>query len=276
MVGDRLAQVGIIYWSEARRAHPLPSQSRQPCHRAKLLWTTISGDLVVGLLTDRENLISCPSNQPPECVAVVVNQTCHFRTWCNGEIMTVVIVAMRAMLTRRPSADGTEDGRRCYEKFFEARTIPGLVPGRVGAHRGEFHTLAKIPMHSHGDKMALVCLHLRHVEDCTAAEAREKHYDALGGEACARFLRRKEQQEYDAHRREGEGAKSGPPAYKFLAIYEIVSIRRVAGGVRTTQPHTSPAGAGAAPKQRHRGTAAAQGSGSSSSSGEDEEEEWAP
>ena len=193
-----------------------------------------------------------------------------------GEIMTVVIVAMRAMLTRRPSADGTEDGRRGYEKFFEARTIPGLVPGCVGAHRGEFHTLAKLPMHSHGDKMAVVCLHLRHVEDCTAAEAREKHYDALGGEACARFLRRKEQQEYDAHRREGEGAKSGPPAYKFLAIYEIVSIRRVAGGVRTTQPHTSPAGAGAAPKQRHRGTAAAQGSGSSSSSGEAEEEEWAP
>ena len=67
-----------------------------------------------------------------------------------------------------------------------------------------------------------------------------------------------------------------PPAYKFLAIYEIVSIRQVAGGVRTTQPHTSPAGAGAAPNQRHRGTAAAQGSGSSSSSGEAEEEEWAP
>ena len=169
-----------------------------------------------------------------------------------GEIMTVDIVAMRAMLTRRPNADGTEDGRQGYEKFFEARTIPGLVPGRVGTHRGEFHTLAKLPMHSHGDKMAVVCLHLRHVEDCTAAEAREKHYDALGGEACARFLRRKEQQEYDAHRREGEGAKSGPPSYKFLAIYEIVSITRVAGGVRTTQPHSAEAGAGETPEQRHQ------------------------
>ena len=34
-----------------------------------------------------------------------------------GEIMTVVIVAMKEMLTRRPNADGTEDGRQGYEKF---------------------------------------------------------------------------------------------------------------------------------------------------------------
>ena len=125
-------------------------------------------------------------------------------------------------MVTRPNADGTEIGRQGYEKFFEARTIPGLLPGCVGAHRGEFQTLAKVPMHSHGDKMAVVCLHLRHVEDCTAAEAREKHYDALGGEACIRFLHLKAQQEYDKHRREGEGKKSGPPAYQFLAIYEIV------------------------------------------------------
>jgi hypothetical protein len=56
-------------------------------------------------------------------------------------------------------------------------------------------------MHSHGDKMAIVHMHLRHVEDCTAATAREKHYDALGGEARVRFLRSKAQQEYDKHRR---------------------------------------------------------------------------
>jgi hypothetical protein len=58
-------------------------------------------------------------------------------------------------------------------------------------------------MHSHGDKMAIVHMHLRHVEDCTAVTAREKHYDALWGEACCRFLRTKAQQEYDKHRRKG-------------------------------------------------------------------------
>ena len=54
--------------------------------------------------------------------------------------------------------------------------------------RGDLYTL-----HSHGDKMGIVRLYLRHVEDCTAATARERHYDALGGEACARFLRSKAQ-----------------------------------------------------------------------------------
>jgi len=81
-----------------------------------------------------------------------------------------------------------------------------------------------------GDKMALVHLHLRHVEDCTAATARGKHYDALGGEACARFLRMKERQEYDKHRKthkDNTGKAPAPPAYQDLAIYEIVSIQRV-------------------------------------------------
>jgi len=76
---------------------------------------------------------------------------------------------------------------------------------------------------SHGDKMALVHMHLRHVEDCTAATAREKHYDALRekhydarrGEACCRFLRTKAQQEYDKHRwvcKDNEGKKATPLA----------------------------------------------------------------
>jgi len=53
------------------------------------------------------------------------------------------------------------------------------TPGVEGGHRGEIRTLAKLPMHSHGDKMAIVHMHLRDVEDCSAATAREKHYDAL-------------------------------------------------------------------------------------------------
>jgi hypothetical protein len=30
--------------------------------------------------------------------------------------------------------------------------------------------------------------------------------------------------------KDNEGKKATPPAYQFLAIYEIVSIKRVAGG----------------------------------------------
>jgi hypothetical protein len=108
-------------------------------------------------------------------------------------------------------------------------------------------------MHSHGDKMALIHLHLRHLEDCTAATAREKHYDTLGG-ACARFLRMKEKQEYDKYRqthKDNTGKAPAPPAYQYLAI------QRVAGGVRTTQPHSEtkkrPLGTGAG-EQRASGT----------------------
>jgi hypothetical protein len=53
-----------------------------------------------------------------------------------GDILTVVIVAMRAMLTRRSSVpDGTfpEADRRGYEKFCEARSIQGLSPQPLNA-----------------------------------------------------------------------------------------------------------------------------------------------
>jgi len=189
-----------------------------------------------------------------------------------ADVWTVVVVAMQAMLARRASAGDVasdEADRRGYEKFFEARSIPGLIPGVKGAHRGEFHTLAKMPMHSHGDKMVIVRLHLRHVEDCTAATAREKHYDALGGEACARFLRTKEKQEYNKHRqmnKDNKGKPPPPPAYQYLAIYEIVSIQRVAGGARTTQPHSEP-------KKRRRGTGAGEQRASGAGDSEESEEE---
>ena len=60
----------------------------------------------------------------------------------------------------------------------------------------------------------------------------------------------KERQEYDEHRqpRKGNtGQAPASPAYQYLAIYEIMSIQRVAGGVRTTQPHSET-------KKRPRGT----------------------
>jgi len=50
-------------------------------------------------------------------------------------------------------------------------------------------------------------------------------------------------QEYDKHRqmcKDNMGKVPAQPAYQFLAIYEIVSIKRVAGGIRTTQPHWDP------------------------------------
>ena len=193
-----------------------------------------------------------------------------------GDILTVGFVAMRAMLTRRSSVpDGTspEADRRGYEKFYEALSIPELIPGAEDGHRGEIHVLAKLPMHSHGDKMAIVHMHLRHVEDCAAVTAREKHYDALGGEAFCRFLRTKAKREYDKHRqmcKDNQGQEVTPAAYQFLAIYEIVSIKRVAGGIRTTQPHseTSTRSRGAAAdKQRASGR---------DDSEESEDEEWLP
>jgi len=73
------------------------------------------------------------------------------------------------------------------------------------------HALARIPIHSHGDKWVINLVHLRHVEDCAETVAREKYYDELGGEQCARFLGFKERQEYDKHRKnrsceeEGQG-----------------------------------------------------------------------
>ena len=38
--------------------------------------------------------------------------------------------------------------------------------------------------------------------------------------------------------RDNEGKKATPPAHQFLAIYEIVSFKLVAGGIRITQPHS--------------------------------------
>ena len=119
-----------------------------------------------------------------------------------GDILTVVIVAMQAMLTRRSGAsDGPfpEADRRGYQKLYEARSTSALIPGIEGAHRGEIYTLAKLPLHS---KMGIVRMHLRHIEDCTAATAREKHYSAL-----AWFLRLKAQQECPG----AGGAASGRP-----------------------------------------------------------------
>jgi len=85
-----------------------------------------------------------------------------------------------------------------------------------------------------------------------------KHYDALGGEACVRFLRTKAQQEYDKHRlmcKDDEGKVATPPAYQFLAIYKIVSIKRVAGGIRITQPHSESRKRPGAPGPVNRGPA---------------------
>ena len=193
-----------------------------------------------------------------------------------GDIWTVVIVAMQAMLTPRPGVpDGTPApaDRGGYEKFYEARSIIRLVPGAEGGHRGEIHTLAKLPMHSHGDKMAIVHMHLRHIEDLPAVTAREKYYDALGGEACCRFLRTKAQQEYDKHRRmckDSEEETVTPAAYQFLAIYEIVSIKRVAGGIKTAQPHTETS-------TRDRGAPAGKrGASGRDDPEESEDEEWLP
>jgi len=95
-----------------------------------------------------------------------------------------------------------------------------------------------------GDLWAAVALHLKHVEDCSAAEAREWYYDELGGEPCCQFLRSKERQEYNKHknvrRSGGTGGKWVCKAqYQFLAIYEIILIKLVYGGMNTTDPHAA-------------------------------------
>jgi hypothetical protein len=57
-----------------------------------------------------------------------------------------------------------------------------------------------------------------------------------------------------------------PPAYQFLAVYEIVSIKRVAGGIRTTQPHSET-------KKRRRGTGAGEQRASGPGDSEESEDE---
>ena len=107
-------------------------------------------------------------------------------------------------------------------------------------------------------------------------EETEKHYDALGGEACVRFLRLKAQQEYDKHRKEGEGRKSGPaPVPGHLRdCFDRASSR---GRQDLPQPHSETVGADETPKQHPRGAGAGarRGSGSSTSE-ESEDEEWLP
>jgi len=87
------------------------------------------------------------------------------------------------------------------------------------------------------------------------------------------LLRTMAQQEYDKHhrmRKGNEGKKVTPPAFQFLDIYEIVSIKRVAGGIRITQPHSETS-------TRPRGAAAGkQGARGRDDSEESEDEEWLP
>jgi len=51
----------------------------------------------------------------------------------------------------------------------------------------------------------------------------------------------------DVQGQQGKGAR--PTGISVLAVYEIVSIKRVAGGIRTSQPHSET-------KKRRRGTGA--------------------
>jgi hypothetical protein len=66
-------------------------------------------------------------------------------------------------------------------------------------------------------------------------------------EQCSRFLRFKERQQFDKHRKkrgceeEGQGggaARVAAASYQFLAIYEIMSIKRVFGGLHAV-PHAN-------------------------------------
>jgi len=139
-----------------------------------------------------------------------------------------------AMLTPRPPPRPAKF-RRGYVKYFEARSVDQETAGRP-----DIYALAKLPMHSHGDSWVVVHMHLKHVEDCTNIQARERHYDALGGEPVCQWLRMKELQEYDKHRQRQRArpeAKLAPAAYQTLAIYEIISIERVFGGSNTHVDH---------------------------------------
>jgi hypothetical protein len=91
---------------------------------------------------------------------------------------------MVAMLTRGPEngAAGRVRNRRNYNKFYEARSIPDR-PRKPRAHP-DTQALGKLRVRVRGDPWAAVVLHLEHVEDCSAAEAREWSYDELGGEPC--------------------------------------------------------------------------------------------
>jgi len=79
----------------------------------------------------------------------------------------------------------------------------------------------------------------------------------------------KAQQEYDKHRqmyKDNKGKTPAPPAYQYLAIYEIVLIKRVDGGFRTTQPHSET-------KKRRRGTGTGEQRASGTGDSEESEDE---
>jgi len=66
--------------------------------------------------------------------------------------------------------------------------------------------------------------------------------------------------------KDNKGKAPAPPAYQYLAIYEIVSIQRVTGGVRITQPHSET-------KKRRRGTGTGEQRASGTGDSEESEEE---
>jgi hypothetical protein len=157
--------------------------------------------------------------------------------------------------------------RRGYMKYFEARSVDKATAGRA-----DIYALAKLPLHSHGDPWVVVHMHLRRVEDCTNIQARERHYDALGGEPVSQWLRMKELQEYDKHRQRQRArpeAKHAPAAYQTLAIYEILSIERVFGGANTGIDHQGTRSRGAVASMDVDDTSSADdGDGSAGSDGD--------
>ena len=91
-----------------------------------------------------------------------------------------------------------------------------------------------MPLHSRHDTIVLVLLTLRHIDNRTTDDAIRVYGDELGGKPCVDWLRVK-QVEGRLRRKAGketdEDESEGVQTYQALAIYEILNIESVFGGL---------------------------------------------
>jgi hypothetical protein len=85
--------------------------------------------------------------------------------------------------------------------------------------------IAKMPLHSGKDKMALVLLTLEHMENLSTMHAITKYRVGLGGGPCVNFLKDKKQEGST------QPARAKGQMYQALDLYEIMNVESVFGGL---------------------------------------------
>ena len=91
-----------------------------------------------------------------------------------------------------------------------------------------------MPLHSRHDTIVLVLLTLRHIDNRTTDDAIRVYGDELGGKPCVDWLRVKQvegRRRRKAGKETDEDESEGVQTYQALAIYEILNIEYVFGGL---------------------------------------------